>query len=179
MDRKLIECLPEFMRDFREIKYLMGKQQEQSEKLWSALDTIWKNQFIETLDETGCSRWEKMLKIHNKDTYTLPERRNKILGKLVEQRPFTMKSLQKTLSTLCGTDGYSAELLPAEYVLKIRIALTSKNMYNDVKELVDKIVPANLIVDTDLMYNQYGRVGGFTHAQLSANTHEQLRSEVI
>lgn len=179
MDRKLIEYLPEFMRDFREIRFLTDKQQEQAEKLWVSLDTIWNNQFIETLDEDGCARWERMLKIHNKDTYTLPERRNKILSKMVEQRPFTMKSLRKTLTMLCGADGYSVELASAEYILKVRIALASKNMYNDVKELVDKIVPANLIVDADLMYNQYGKVGGFPHAQLTAYTHEQLRSEVI
>lgn len=179
MDRKLIEYLPEFMRGFREIKFLTGKQQEQAETLWVSLDTIWNNQFIETLDEEGCARWEKMLKIRNKDTYTLPERRNKILGKMVEQRPFTMKSLKKTLTMLCGADGYSVELTPAEYILRVRIALTSKNMYGDVKELIDKIVPANLIVDAGLMYNQHSKVGNFTYAQLATHTHEQLRSEVI
>lgn len=179
MDRKLIEYLPEFMRDFREIKFLTDKQQEQAETLWVSLDTIWNNQFIETLDEAGCTRWERMLEIRNKDTYTLPERRNKILSKMVEQRPFTMKSLKKALTMLCGADGYSVELTPAEYILRVRIALTSKNMYGDVKELVDKIVPANLIIDADLMYNQHSKVGGFTHAQLKAHTHEQLRSEVI
>lgn len=179
MDRKLIEYLPEFMRGFREIRFLTDRQQEQAETLWVSLDTIWNNQFIETLDEEGCARWEKMLKIRNKDTYTLAERRNKILSKMVEQRPFTMKSLKKTLTMLCGADGYSVELTPAEYILRVKIALASKNMYNDVKELVDKIVPANLIVDADLMYNQYGKVGGLTHARLAAYTHEQLRSEVI
>ena len=30
MDRKLIEYLPEFMRDFREIKFLTAKEQEQA-----------------------------------------------------------------------------------------------------------------------------------------------------
>ena len=179
MDRKLIENLPEFMRDFREIRFLTDRQQEQAETLWVSLDTIWNNQFIETLDDHGCTRWEKMLKIHNKDTYTLAERRNKILGKMAEQRPFTIKSLKKTLTTLCGADGYSVELIPSEYVLRVRIALTSKNMYNDVKELVDKIVPANLIVDADLMYNQHSKVGSFSHAQLATYNHEQLRSEVI
>ena len=179
MDRKLIEYLPEFMRDFREIKFLTNKQQEQAEKLWAVLDTIWNNQFIDTLNEAGCERWEKMLKIRNKDTYTLAERRNKILSKMVEQRPFTLKSLKKALTMLCGVDGYSVELTPAEYILRVRIALTSKNMFSDVKELIDKIVPANLIIDADLMYNQHSKVGSFSHAQLATYNHEQLRSEVI
>lgn len=179
MDRKLIEYLPEFMRDFREIKFLTDKQQEQAETLWVSLDRIWNNQFIETLDEEGCARWEKMLKIRNKDTYNLAERRNKILGKMAEQRPFTMRSLERALRTLCGTDGYSVELDAAAYTLKIKIALKSKNMVSDIKLLVDKIVPANLIVDTALMYNQYSGLSRFTHAQLAARTHEQIRSEVI
>lgn len=179
MDRKLIDYLPEFMRDFREIEFLTDKEQEQAEKLWAVLSQIWDNQFVETLNETGCGRWEKMLRIHNKDTYTLPERRNRILGKLAEQRPFTIRSLKNTLTTLCGEDGFSVVLESADYLLKVRIALTSKNMFADVKELIDKIVPANLIVDADLMYNQHSKLAGFTHAQLAMRTHEQLRSEVI
>ncbi len=41
---------------------------------------MWNNNFIESLDEQGCEHWERMLGISNKDTYTLEERRLKILG---------------------------------------------------------------------------------------------------
>ena len=51
MDRKLIEYLPEFLREFREMKFLTDKEQVQAERLWKTLESIWQNQFIETLDE--------------------------------------------------------------------------------------------------------------------------------
>ena len=57
MDRKLIEYLPEWLREFREIKELTDIEQSQSENLWEALEKMWNNNFIESLDEQGCEHW--------------------------------------------------------------------------------------------------------------------------
>ena len=59
MDRKLIEYLPEWLREFREIKELTDIEQSQSENLWEALEKMWNNNFIESLDEQGCEHWER------------------------------------------------------------------------------------------------------------------------
>ena len=60
MDRKLIEYLPEWLREFREIKELTDIEQSQSENLWEALEKMWNNNFIESLDEQGCEHWERI-----------------------------------------------------------------------------------------------------------------------
>jgi len=67
----------------------------------------------------------------------------------------------------------------ADHVVTIKVMLTSKNMLNDVKDLADRIIPANMSCDTDLMYNVYGFLRNYTHAKLSAYTHQQLREEVL
>ena len=171
MDRKLIEYLPEWLREFREIKELTDIEQSQTEDLWEALEKMWNNNFIESLDEQGCEHWERMLGISNKDTYTLEERRLKILGIVTEQRPFTVISLEKTLAVICGNDeskgpNYSVKLDANNYVLTVRVALTSKNVLSDVAKLLDRVVPSNLLIDLSLLYNKNNQLSKFTHLSL-------------
>ena len=75
MDRQVIEYYPEWLREFREIKALSKLQQTQSEKLWNCLQSIIDNNFLETLDEYGCSKWEKALELQVKEGMTIEERR--------------------------------------------------------------------------------------------------------
>lgn len=184
MDRMMIEYLPEWLREFQEIKEITGQQQIQAQQLLTVLeDVIWKNNFIESLDENGCSRWERMLGIQNKDTYTVEERRLKILGMFAEQRPFTVKTLERTLAVLCGENtneknlNYKVDLDTDNYKLLVRLAVTSKNVFNDVIKLLDRIVPCNLVVEVELLYNQHIELAQYTHEQLSKYTHEDLKKE--
>lgn len=179
MDRLLIEYLPEWLRDFKEIKILCGRQQMQAAQLWQAVEAVWDNNFIQTLDEYGCERWERMLGLQHKDTYTLEERRNNISGRLAEQRPFTYKGLKQMLSALCGPDGYTIELFPDTYTMVIKVQLKSKNMLADVKKLLGRIVPANVVVDADLMYNIYAFLHSYRYQQLRTYTNKQLREDVM
>jgi hypothetical protein len=179
MDRQLIEYYPEWLQNYKEIKVLVGIEQDQAEKLWQAVDSIWGNNFIESLDEYGCTRWETMLGIKNRDTYTLDDRRNNIAVRIAEQRPFTWKAFQNMLTAICGEGGYTVTRNVSNHVVTIKVMLTSKNMLNDVKDLAERIIPANMSYDVDLMYNVYGFLRNYTHAQLSAYTHQQLREEVF
>lgn len=179
MDRQLIEYLPEWLREFREIKILCEKYQVQAERLWLLEETVFENNYIALLNERGCGRWEKMLGIRNKGTYSLKERRNNIAGRIAEQRPFTYARLLKMLDAICGKDEYTISLIPAEYTLIIKVKLTSKNMLSDVKALLERIVPLNLIKDTDLLYNTYAFLRPYTYEQLKHYTCRQLREEVL
>ena len=179
MDRQLIEYYPAWLRKIKEIKVLAGIEQDQAEKLWTIVDTVWDNNFIESLDENGCARWESMLGIMRSDTYTLDDRRNNIASRIAEQRPFTWKSFQNMLTAICGEGGYTLTRDVAEHTVTIKVMLTSKNMLHDVQDLADRIIPANMTCDTDLMYNVYGFLHNYTHGQLHSYTHGQLREEVL
>ncbi len=151
MDRRLIEYLPEFMREFREIKFLTGKEEEQAERLWAVLESIWANQYIETLDEEGCRRWEGILKIHFRGYRSLKERRDAILSKMAEQRPFTVRTLKQTLTTLCGEDGFTVDLRPNDYWLEIKVRVAAERPNRDaagllraVNSYIDRVIPCNL-----------------------------------
>lgn len=178
-NRKLIDYLPEFLREVREYKAILTDAvQPEFAELFQAIETALNDQFVQSASEYGVSRYEKMLKIPPNETNSLDDRKFTILTMMNEQLPYTMTSLKNRLGNLCGKDGYSVELDANKFTLKVRVALAARNNYNDVCTMLEKIVPANMIIDVSLMYNQHQTWDAYTHEQLKAYTHNQLRNEV-
>lgn len=176
-ERKLIEYIPHILRDVNEYKAILtdGEEPEIS-SLWNDIDNVQKDQFIQDATEYGISRWEKMLKVTPKATATLDERRFTVLTKINEQLPYTMSSLKEQLNSLCGADGYSVEFDASAYKLKVMIGLEVQSKYDDVVALLRRVVPANLIVETQLKYNQHQYLNGFKHSSISDHTHGEIRT---
>lgn len=179
MYRQLINYLPEFLREVREYKAILTDAvQPEIDELHKNIERILNNQYIETADEYGVSRWEKMLKISPQATASLDNRKFTILTRMNEQLPYTMTSLKQRLENLCGKDGYSVEVDANAFKLKVGVALTSRSSFNDVELMLEKVVPANMVLEVTLIYEQHENWTAYTHKQLSAYTHEQLRNGV-
>ena len=86
-----------------------------------------------------------MLKIIPKADDTLEIRRNRILLRLREKLPFTLRMLRKQLKLLCGEGKYTAEILRATYLLTVMIDLSAQAYLDDVMDLLLRMVPANLL----------------------------------
>ena len=179
MDRLIIDYLPGVLKEVREVKAITDTEQTEIDQLWSSVNDAMNDQFISTATEIGVSRWEKILNITPKATETLSDRKFRLLTKLNAQLPYTFRRLGELLRSLCGEGGYSMTLQSEIYTLTVKVQLVAKNNFADVGVLLNQICPANMIVDLMLMYNQYSTLAGFTHAQLEAYTHDQLRNEVI
>jgi len=179
MDRNLIDYLPQVLKEIRELKLIFQTEQTEVESSWGAIDNGFNDQFISDATENGVSRWEKILGIVPQATRTVDERKFLILTRLSEQLPFTLTTLKNQLDSLCGEDGYSVVVSNDTYTITIRVALTAKNNFNDVNVLLQRFIPANMVVDLSLLYNQHLILMTFTHAQLSPYTHDQLRNEVV
>ena len=63
------------------------------------------------------------------------------------------------------------------YKLVVRVALSASKQYSEVEKLLKRTVPANMLIDLALLYNQHQTLAGFTHQQLSAFTHKELRED--
>jgi hypothetical protein len=329
--RKLINYLPEVLRNFREFEKTFESEEPEFEKLQNELSKVLKDLFVEDATERGVKRWEKLLKIVPKPSETLEDRKFKILSKLIKKLPYTRRRLEQLLEVLCGENGYLLEIVegttnlipsnrlkfegwtayqgasvtveqgysipditpdgatriqtsggtsttkyytgvgpgdagtpasyrvwvrnigdkpvevfgnviyvsnivyPGEtklctgstkavngtvnrqmlfrtldvddsldfivyqpqieekpyptpfvsgtrlynYTVKVQVALARKNMFDDVKILLQEIIPANHIVDLSLLYNQHFTVAQYKHGELSTWTHDYIRSEVL
>lgn len=178
--RQLMNYLPHILREVREFKAILNDaEQPEMVAMWGAADDALKDQFVVDATENGVARWEKILGITSKATATLDERKFTILSRINEQIPFTLRTLEEALDSLCGSDGYSVQLKENEYTLIVKVALVAASNYNDVKNLLDRVVPANMVIRLEVLYNPHNIFKASTHQELNAYTHYQLRNEVF
>lgn len=179
MARNLIDYLPRFLQEIREFQAINGTEQPEFANLWGDLGDVLNDQFIGTATENGISRWESMLGIKPMASDSLEERRFRVLTRVNEQLPYTITGLKRQLETLCGIGNYEVVLNSGAYTLSVKVGLAAKKNYDDVESMVNRMVPANLIVDISLKYNQHMTLDNYTHQQLAAYTHYGLRNEVL
>lgn len=179
MDINTIHWFPNHiadMRDFQEIAkaydYLLMQAMDNMQK-------VFKNQFLNTLDEDGCAMHEQILGIGANPVDTLEDRRRRIRGYYASDLPYTENKLRQVLSAMCEKNGFEMIVDEKKYQVDIQIRLNSVNMVNNVREIARKMIPANMVVNVNIIYNIHQRFQIFTHADLSKYTHEQLRSDKI
>lgn len=179
----LLEYLPEFMREIKEIKVIMSAEDNfltgGNDGLDLAVKNVFKDQFINTAAKDGIERFENMLKIVSRESEGLDVRRFRLFVRFNEKLPYTLPKLKEQLAALCGEDGYSVYADVFNFNLVVKIALKSKGMFNEVGHMLERMVPLNMCVDLDLMYNQHLTVGNFTHGFLHKYTHKGVRDEVL
>ena len=170
---------PDVIKDYLEFRVLAETENTVLTDLWTAADGVFSDQFVETLTENGCKQWEKILKIQAMGTDTLETRRFRILSRLNENLPYTYRMLKNYLDTLCGIGNYKMTLYAKEYRLKILLELGIKKMFDDVEQAVKRMIPANILLEVAIRYNQHSAVGQYTHGQLEKWTHQTIREEVF
>ena len=52
--------LPEVVKHYREIVGITEAENPELTMLWTSADSVFLDQFIETLTDNGCKRWEKI-----------------------------------------------------------------------------------------------------------------------
>ena len=74
----LVSYLPPFMVDFKEISVTLEAENPEFVLVWNAADRVLQNEFIESADEYGISRFEKILNILPSTEDTLESRRARV-----------------------------------------------------------------------------------------------------
>lgn len=173
----ITEYFPEIMKEVAEFKSLATAENPELTELWTELDNVMADQFIDTLSENGVKRWEKMMHIKPLDTDNLDLRKFRIKARYNEQLPYTMATLITQLERLCGEGGYFVSLVG--YELTVKIDLGVKKKYDEVQKMLNRICPCNVLIDLSLLYNTWETVSSLTWQQVSAMTWQQLREDVI
>lgn len=181
MDRQLIDYLPDILKKYKNFIELARVEQPQIEALWDACESLLDEKFLDTQSEVGAAKWESILDFKPKSTDSLEVRTFRIRGKLVEDLPYTERTFCRFLSTLCGENGYTYNLDVDNYHFTIKVALFNKALRDEVESLAERVVPQNIILEIDLLYNTHGKIkkAGLTHRDLSNLTHRQIREEPL
>ena len=73
----LVSYLPPFIAEYEETNTTLTAENPEFVLVWKAADRTLKNEFIETADEYGISRFEKLLRLCPSQKDTLEERRKR------------------------------------------------------------------------------------------------------
>lgn len=178
---KLLDYLPPYLQGYRELIHITNAEYPEIENVQKAVERVLKNEFVESLDEYGCSRWESMLKIVIQDGDTLEIRRFNILSKLLSDLPYTMRQLLNVLTNLCGANYFNVILTHKEYFLQIWIEVESKEKRQIVIDTVKRMIPANLTLDVQINYRTHGWLNEnqLTHGAMQVYTHSGVRIIVL
>ncbi|MDP4109324.1 MAG: DUF2313 domain-containing protein [Bacillota bacterium] len=175
---KLIDYLPPVLRGIGDFIEVTEAEQKQFDAFGAALDRALSDMFIETLTENGILRWEKMLGVVPKGTDTPDVRRFRILAMINEQAPYTLRSLEKKLTILCGKGNFRVFFRPADYTLIVRLSLPAGGVYSEAKALLLRMAPANLLADIALM-TIWGEVKETEWGNVKTRTWEELRTGLM
>ena len=177
--KNLLNYLPPILHDKKEYIQICKTEDVEINKLFTNINSLFDNLFLESLNLQGVKRWEKMLKITPKQSETLEDRRFRIITRYLTNLPYTKRSLHTILATLCGKDGYKLDINHEKFIVKVKVALGAKHKIDEVKFTLRKVVPANMSLDVNLLYNTHEILSNFTFEELSKFTHEQLREEEL
>lgn len=177
MDRKLIDYLPPVLAGTKEMAAVMAAEQPEIEALWEALRVVLDAGFVQTANSKALSRWERMIGIRPKAADTMETRRIRILTRMNERLPYTMRVLHQMLAAICGPDGYRVRLFADKYTLWVRVSLHHLESYEDVRAMLSRVLPANLYLDLSPDYNIYRDLLPYTFRQLSGYTYRQLQED--
>lgn len=142
----LVSYLPPFMADFKEISVTLEAENPEFVLVWKAADRVLQNEFIESADEYGISRFEKILNILPSTEDTLESRRARVQARWFNTIPYTLKAFLAKLIALCGDSDFTVTKEYEKYTVRI---LTNLELFGQVEELehiIESMMPCNMIV---------------------------------
>lgn len=146
MDRKLINYLPSFLQEYKELKIITDVEQLEIEEAWEAAEKLLEEPFVLSTSQYGISRMEKMLKIRALDTDDLETRRFRVLLKLNEILPYTYRTIRKCLDDMCGRENYDFEVDIEKFTIDAIFEIEERQKLIEIRNYLDSVLPANLLI---------------------------------
>lgn len=156
-----------------EIRELYAVNDEQEVELQQQIEKTESNMQISSMDIDMCRIIEKEMGLKGQDDDIVNEKRFRILGMENEQTSYTLATLKRRLEQIVGKG--MVEISVLDSTVKVRVALTQKKTIDFVKNVLEDIVPLDMLIDADVMWNTHSMLSSYTHAQLKEHTHAELK----
>lgn len=172
---KLTEYLPDFFSETEEFKIIFSVIESELIQLYSELDNFKRNRFADTADEKGLKRLAEAV---NSDKLYLQsdDLRFLLMLTIADKRPYTINMIEKLMNMICKNNGYELFTDVQNGIFRVRLNLGNKNKFSILHSFLDKIVPANMVLDIDCLYNPYSMYKTAEYMDLSAFTYDDLKS---
>lgn len=144
----LASYLPPFLTEFKELTTTLEAENSEFVFVWDGVDRALHNEFIETADEYGISRFEKILNILPSKEDTLESRRARVLARWFTNVPYTIKALISKLQNLCGESNFSISTDYEFYKITITVDLELFGQVDELDYIIESMMPCNIVTIT-------------------------------
>ena len=146
-DVDLVSYLPPFLAEYDTLTQTLKAENPEFRIVWDAGNRVLYNAFIETADEYGISRFEKLLKIYPSKDDTLESRRLRVQIRWFDELPYTLITLLEKLIMLCGKDNFTLEHnFSTGYTLIFSTCLALPGQVDELDNILKVMLPCNIIV---------------------------------
>ena len=166
--------LPKHIADIPEMEALREVVDDFVESFALAYDSADNNLFVDTSDEYGIARREKILGIEG--IGTLEDRRELVKILWISPWMYTLKYLTAVLNDIAGDD-YTMTV--TNTTVTIRVFLDSKLKIEMIKRLIESAVPLHIVLDIGLMCNSWDMFADGTWGDLAEETWSHWKEDVI
>lgn len=161
------------LRNLKEFREIAKAEEPEIRQLLQAIEQVLSNMYIETANEAGIERFEKLLKIYPEKDTTLSQRRFAILSKWNNIGIYTNKTLYELLVMLCGEGNFKVIEKYKDYALEIITYLPIKDAFETVYHVLIEILPCNLVLELSNMIEEIAKpplyMGGVVTTHISYN----------
>ena len=175
----LKSLLPQLMTEYTELDGIMTVETTELNGVEVEHEALVNNRYIHTCNEDGVARFEHIMSIIPNSNDTLVDRQFRCISKWNQTIPYNYKVLDEKLALLCGEGAYELIVDFTNQSVHIKLALVNENQFQSVVDLVNSIVPCNMLINVNIMYNTHEVLSKLTHERMSAYTHAQLRSQTF
>ena len=143
-DVNLIEHLPLFIQEYREIQQTMSAENPEFQLGTNESEIIKNNQFIETSNLIGIAKFESLLGIHPLTDDTLESRISRVLTRWNDVVPYTYTAFIQKIMILCNGINFTINKNFNEYKMEIITHLELSGQVDELQYLLGFMIPGNL-----------------------------------
>lgn len=138
------EYLPLYYKDVREIDIIAEAIIYVLSNIRKEMQQILANNFVQTANEAGIERYEKILGITVDPTVDLETRRQRVLSKMAASTVFTMRVLKKNLEEICDNGEYTLSMNNDTFFMDLKVRIGKKGMLDVLYDLLYTMLPAHV-----------------------------------
>ncbi len=142
----LWKYLPPFLKNYLEMVEILKAEQGEFQSAENSLESILKNTFVATASETGIAHLERIMGILPSAESNLETRRANVMGKSMDDLPYTLTALKNRIMQIQGDDNVLVSFSDA-YTINITARVYTQDQYDQLNYLVYTMLPANLVVN--------------------------------
>lgn len=155
----LVSYLPPYLQEYnKETVAALQAENPEFVLVWNAVERVLNNEFIESADEYGISRFEKILNILPSTEDTLESRRARVQARWYNVIPYTIRTLISKLVALCGDSDFTITKEYMQYKIEIFTSLELFGQVDELERIIDNMIPCNMIVssENEILCNSMG-----------------------